>query len=160
MSSSIFGQVVNYEKIDTVIIKKKYTPKYNDSIYIIHLTDIHLNIKDCETSNKFEEYCDTIRQRYDASNTYIIITGDFAKSNNECLIINEFKLAKCIIDTKLNGFEVLVCPGNHDFSKDVRGFSDVKVNAFNTIFYGGEMKYPNDTVFDNNNNFRPQKVGL
>jgi len=142
---SVFSQTVNYENICY-----RNNQINHNVVNIIHLTDIHLNINNCNTIDKFKRYCDTIATRYDTAQTYIVITGDFADSNDENEIVAEMKLAKEIIDTNLNGFDVFVCPGNHDYSKDFRNFTKNKIDSFDTIFYGNtEKKYPDTISYPN-----------
>lgn len=130
--------------------------------HIIHLSDIHLYKGKPKKKRKhtyinksiknFKDVCIDISQRFDSSKTYIITTGDFTESNKRCLARKELKEANSIIYEHLikNKFVVFITPGNHDFSKDWRGYSDKRrgdfYNAFKSLIIEKEEGVNKDTI--------------
>ncbi len=130
----LYGQLV-FQPIDDSVPKFK-----NDSIRVIHLTDIHLNSdkkKDPATRN-FVDCCSFIRDKFLPSSTVILITGDFShkKNDNPSEKAWDFYRSERIIRTYLKnkGFRVMIVPGNHDYGKGGLKVLTGGETLFNTVF--------------------------
>ncbi len=110
---------------------------------IIHFSDLHIGYSK-KVGKRFEDIIKNMKKKLDNPQDYIVvITGDLIESANE----TNFMKARAYLDSlKEAGFkEILLVPGNHDFS--VRwgiGADWREVEKFNKIFFGqSEVEYPN-----------------
>lgn len=129
------GQVVHF---DTAMLHPRTVCYEQNVLNIIHLTDIHLNLSCPEdsvrSSNKLRSFCHSIKMEYDRSNTFIILSGDFSKTDSLKVKYRELNLASQVINDSLKQFNYMVCPGNHDYSSGVGGYEEEKRMKFNECF--------------------------
>ncbi|MGB5684338.1 MAG: metallophosphoesterase [Candidatus Electrothrix sp.] len=111
---------------------------------IIHLTDIHIGIPECNTI--MNNIVKKIKERMvPASDYVIIITGDLVDEVDDTL--KSYKQAKQYIDElKSAGLGVLVVPGNHDYGTGNRQLPFF-VEKFKELFYGDtSISYPKKDI--------------
>lgn len=112
---------------------------------VIHLSDLHLGFP------KLEARCDQIFRainhlKQPANNYVIVITGDLVDS---AFTIDDYEKAVVRIDgLRSAGFEVLVCPGNHDYGSGSYAKKKM-VPLFKKAFFGDtSIIYPKLDIID------------
>ncbi|XCN72488.1 MAG: metallophosphoesterase [Candidatus Electrothrix aestuarii] len=108
---------------------------------IIHLTDLHIGIDECDQVMK--NIVANIKEKTTPASDYIIvITGDLVDKVDDSL--STYMQAKEYIDElKQSGFNnILIVPGNHDYGTGNHQEKEY-VGLFNKTFLGNEfIKYP------------------
>ena len=124
---------------------------------IIHFSDIHIGHEDEIRINHKEEKQDmyerfrwviknTAMVKQPAENYVIVITGDIVDEASD----ENYRKAKECLDILTNqSYQVLIVPGNHDYSS-IRSFADKKwVGKFKKQFFGtNQIDYPKLDIID------------
>lgn len=106
---------------------------------IIHLSDIHVGHEDC--GERFRTIIGNISRKMQPPEQYIIvITGDIVENANH----HEFpdEALDAVRQLELNGYHLLVVPGNHDYGTGIWG-NEQFVAVFKEKFFGNTaITYP------------------
>ncbi len=105
---------------------------------IIHLSDLHIGYG--ETGNMFKRIAEGLVKKNDPDKDIIVITGDLVDDANHEEHFEEAKAGLKIL-TKAK-FQVLICPGNHDYGAGAQADKDL-VRVFNQHFFNQKtVTYP------------------
>lgn len=115
-----------------------------NNLKILHLSDPHVGYKKC--GQRFRTIAWNVISREKPDEIIIVITGDLVENAfqqeqlDEALgVLNIFKKA---------GFEVLVCPGNHDYGNGWINDENIS-KKFNKLFLSSNSDFPIVRIIDN-----------
>lgn len=113
---------------------------------IIHLSDPHIGFENC--TERFRIIVENIISRiHPASDHVIVITGDIADDATDP---DQYPEAKRLIDKlKDAGFQVLVCPGNHDYGTGTFHFARFRMVFGEVFFRDPHIEFPKLDIIQN-----------